>query len=203
MGDGPVTRRGAADRHADFNVTALDPRHPDGEYSRVSKWFHWITVPLIVILLLSGLTIRFIADEPKIRFYMVHESLGLLVLLLSTARLTWRLTHRPPAMASHLPPIERSGANAVHHAVYVVLIVQPILGFLTTNAYGFPQRDDRAFLGFINLPKFMDANVDLAHTLHWAHSIVGWLLIPLLAMHVTAVVYHHAIKGDGTLMRMI
>jgi cytochrome b561 len=203
MTDGAMAHGDAAGRHARLTATELDPRHPDGEYPQVSKWFHWITVPLIVILLLSGLTIRFIADEPKIRFYVVHESLGLLVLLLSAARLTWRLTHRPPAMASHLPPLERFGANTVHHAVYVVLIVQPILGFFTTNAYGFPQRDDRAFLGFINLPKFMDANVDLAHALHWAHSIVGWLLIPMLAMHVTAVVYHHAIRGDGTLMRMI
>jgi cytochrome b561 len=203
MADGAFTDGRPADRRAGVNLTALDLHHPDGEYSRVSKWFHWITVPLIAILLLSGLTIRFIADEPKIRFYMVHESLGLLVLLLSAARLTWRLTHRPPAMAPHLPPIERLGANGVHRAVYIALIVQPILGFLTTNAYGFPQRGDRAFLGFINLPTFMDANVDLAHTLHWAHSIVGWLLIPMLALHVTAIVYHHAIKGDGTLMRMI
>jgi cytochrome b561 len=177
--------------------------HPDGEYSRIAKWFHWTTVPLIVILLLSGLSIRFIADEPKIRFYMLHESIGLIVLLLSAARLTWRLTHPPPPMASHLPAIERFGAGLVHHALYIALIVQPILGFFTTNAYGFPQRDDRAFLGFINLPQFMEANVDLAHTLHWAHSIVGWLLIPALTMHVGAVVYHHAVKGDGTLMRMI
>jgi cytochrome b561 len=203
MADGAFAHGGAADRHAGVNAAELDPRHPDGEYSRVSKWFHWLTVPMIAILILSGLTIRFIAEEPKIRFYMVHESLGLLVLLLSAARLTWRLTHRPPPMASHLPRFERFGANAVHHAVYGALIVQPVLGFFTTNAYGFPQRDDRAFLGFINLPRFMDANVDLAHTLHWAHSIVGWLLIPMLALHVTAVVYHHAIRGDGTLMRMI
>jgi len=182
---------------------AVNPLHPDGEYSRVAKWFHWITVPLIVVLLLTGLTIRFIADDPKIRFYMVHESIGLLVLLLSVSRLTWRLTHRPPPMAPHLPLMERLGANAVHHAVYLALIVQPILGFFTTNAYGFPQRGDRAFLGFIDLPKFMETNADLALKLHWGHSIVGWLLIPALTMHVGAVVYHHAIKRDGTLLRMI
>jgi cytochrome b561 len=199
MPDGSyVDRRPIAAVHA-----GVDPLHPDGEYSTVAKWFHWLTVPLIVVLLLTGLTIRFIADEPKIRFYMVHESIGLLVLILSACRLTWRLTHTPPPMAAHLPLMERLGASAVHHAVYLALIVQPILGFLTTNAYGFPQRGDRAFLGFIDLPKFMEANADLAHTLHWAHSIVGWLLVPALTMHVGAVIYHHAIKRDGTLLRMI
>lgn len=179
-----------------------DAVHPDGEYSTAAKWFHWVTVPLIALLLASGLTIRFIADQWKMPFYTLHESVGLLVLTLSVVRLTWRLRHPPPP-AEHLPAFERSGAEAAHKLLYAALIVQPLLGFFTTNAYGFPQRDATAFLGFINLPQFMNAAPDLAQTLHWAHSIVGWMLLPLLAMHVTAVVHHHAGKRDGTLLRML
>ncbi len=182
--------------------TDRDAAHPHGEYSTVAKWFHWITVPLIALLLASGLTIRFIADQWKMQFYTVHESVGLLVLTLSAARLAWRLRHPPPA-ADHLPAVERVGAEAAHLLLYAVLIVQPVLGFFTTNAYGFPQRDATAFLGFINLPKFMDASPDLARALHWAHSIVGWMLVPLLVMHVSAVVFHHVGKRDGTLLRML
>jgi len=180
-----------------------DAVHPDGQYSRGSKWFHWLTVPPLMLLLVSGLTIRFIADEPKIRFYMLHESLGLLMLMLAVARLTWRLTHAPPPLADHIPLLVRRGAGAVHTLLYAALIVQPLLGFFTTNAYGFPQQGDRAFLGFIDLPKFMDAAPELARTLHWAHSIVGWTLIPLIAAHVGGVLYHHVVRGDGTLFRMV
>jgi cytochrome b561 len=186
-------------------LTAPRPviNHPDGEYSTGAKWFHWTTVPLLIVSLTSGPIIRFIGDDAKMGFYAVHESVGLVILLLSAARLTWRLRHAPPPMPAHLPAIERFGAGTVHHAVYVALMVQPILGFLTTNAYGFPQRDQTAFLGFINFPKFMDANAGLALKLHWAHTIVGWSLIPMLLMHIGAVIYHHAIKRDGTLLRMI
>src|SRR4051812_34027804 len=70
---------------SNFRADAL---HPDGQYSRFSKWFHWLTVPPLVVLLLSGLTIRFISDESKMRFYTLHESLGLLMLMLAATRLT-------------------------------------------------------------------------------------------------------------------
>ena len=178
-------------------------RSQDREYSRGAKWFHWLTVPPLGLILLSGLTIRFIGDDAKMAFYTLHESLGLLMLALSAARLSWRLTHQPPPMDPQVSAMERAAATTVHSLLYVLLIVQPLLGFFTTNAYGFPQRDATAFLGFINLPKFMEAAPDLARTLHWAHSIVGWVLVPLIAAHLGGVLFRHAIKRDGTLLRMI
>ena len=180
-----------------------DALHPDGQYSRGSKWFHWLTVPPLAILLLSGLTIRFIGDDTKMRFYTLHESLGLLMLMLAASRLTWRLTHAAPPMPDHIPAAIRRGAGAVHALFYVALIVQPVLGFFTTNALGFPQQGATAFLGFIDLPKFMDAAPELARTLHWTHSIVGWTLFPLIASHVAGVLYQHVVRRDGTLLRMI
>ena len=63
---------------SDFGADGL---HPDGQYSRGSKWFHWLTLPPLGVLLLSGLTIRFIGDEAKMQFYTLHESLGLLMLI--------------------------------------------------------------------------------------------------------------------------
>lgn len=181
----------------------MDARHPDGEYSSAAKWFHWLTVPPMMVLLLSGLTIRFMNDSVKMSFYTLHESLGLLLLALSAARLAWRLRHPPPPWPAEMPVLERTGAGAVHALFYAITIAQPLLGFFTTNAYGFPQRDATAFLGFVNLPRFMEAAPDLAVTLHWAHSLVGWSLIPLLVAHIGGVLYHHAGKGDGTLLRML
>ncbi len=188
---------------SEWHSVPMHERHPDGEYSRGAKWFHWLTLPPLALILLSGLTIRFIGDEAKMAFYTVHESLGLLMLVLSASRLSWRLTHQPPPMASAVSAPERAAANAVHTLLYVLLIVQPLLGFFTTNALGFPQRDATAFLGFINLPKFMEAAPELAGTLHWAHSIVGWTLVPLLVAHVCGVLLRHVVKRDGTLLRML
>ncbi len=176
---------------------------PGNEYSSAAKWFHWLTVPALGIALLSGMTIRFIVDDTKMAFYALHESLGLLLLALAVLRLGWRLRHPPPALAAHLPRAIRIVADGVHLALYTLLIVQPVLGFFTTNAYGFPQQGDTAFLGLIDLPAFMDARPDLALQLHWGHSILGWLLAVLIGVHVAGTVYHHAWQKDGTLLRML
>jgi cytochrome b561 len=181
----------------------VDARHPDGQYSSGAKWFHWLTVPPLAVVLLSGLTIRFIGDPAKLAFYTLHESLGLLLLPLAVIRVAWRLSHEPPPMCDRIGSLERTGANAVHTALYATLIMQPILGFFTTNALGFPQQDATAFLGFIDLPKFMDASPQLAHILHWAHSLVGWTICALIPAHVGGVLLRHVAHGDGTLLRML
>lgn len=173
------------------------------QYSRGAKWFHWLTVPPLLLLLASGLVIRVIGDEAKMRFYTLHESLGLLMLALAVARLAWRWRHAPPAWPPGVPALERLVAGTVHDLFYVILIAQPLLGFFTTNAYGFPQRETTAFLGFIDLPVFMERAPELALALHWAHSVTGWLLIPLIGAHVGGVLYRHIGKDDGTLLRMI
>ena len=184
-------------------VRGQDALHPDGQYSSLAKWFHWTTVPLLFLALATGLVIRFMKDDAKMGFYALHESVGLLILFLAIARLAWRGFSTPPALPDHIPARMRRAANAVHHGLYAALVIQPLLGFFTTNAYGFPMRGATAFLGFIDMPKFMEANETLALVLHWGHSLVGWAIPLLLAAHIGGAIYHHALRRDGTLLRMI
>ena len=184
-------------------IRGQDTLHPDGQYSALAKWFHWLTVPLLGISLASGLVIRFMKDDAKMPFYALHESLGLIILALALARLAWRGLSRSPALPDHMPTRLRQAAAVVHHALYAALIIQPILGFLTTNAYGFPLQGATAFLGFIDLPKFMEEAPALAGVLHWGHSLIGWAFPFLIAAHVGGAIYHHAIRRDGTLLRML
>ena len=176
---------------------------PDGSYSAVAKIFHWVTVPLLGLALASGFTIGHIAEASKLTFYAIHESLGLTILLIAIARLAWRRISPPPPLPDHLPRPMRLAATAVHHTLYAALIIQPLLGFLTTNAYGFPMQGATAYLGFIDLPKFMNAWEGLANVLLTLHGIVAWVLLLLIPAHVAGAIFHHAIRRDGTLMRMI
>jgi cytochrome b561 len=184
-------------------IRGQDTLHPDGQYSSLAKWFHWTTVPLMFLALATGLTIRFMKDDVKMSFYALHESTGLVILGVALARLAWRAMSRAPVLPDHLPRPMRAAAQGVHHALYAALILQPLLGFFTTNAYGFPLQGATAFLGFIDLPKFMEANEGLAVALHWAHSLLGWTIPVLLLAHIGGAVFHHAIRKDGTLLRML
>ena len=193
-------------------------------YTTPAKWLHWITAALVGIALPGGFAIQYFTapdeailkpDEPAAQAYLaaanaikygayaIHESAGLTILLVMTLRLAWRLTHQPAPLPAHVPPALRKAAAAVHHSLYALLILQPILGFFATNAWGFPMQGATAYLGFIDLPKFMEANPDLAVVLQTMHNYGGWTILVLLVLHVGGVIYHQAIRRDGTLLRMV
>lgn len=184
-------------------VARIDATHPDGQYGAIAKLFHWTTVLLIAVALPVGFVIGHIKDESKMAFYAIHESAGLTVLFVVILRLFWRRLSPPPALPDHVPALMRKVAAGVHHALYAVLILQPILGFLTTNAWGFPLQGETAYLRLINLPKYMEANEWLAGWLQTFHTIFGWTLLALLCAHIGGALFHHVIRRDGTLLRML
>jgi len=171
-------------------------------YPSTSKWFHWITVGLIAVALPTGFVISHLAEESKGAFYAVHQNAGFTVLIVAALRLWWKIRHPVPLDAS-LPAHMRIAANAVHHLLYAALILQPLLGFFMTNAFGFPQQGETAYLGLIDFPKFMEAREGLANTLLALHSVLGWAIVVLLCLHIGAVIFHQAIRKDGTLLRMV
>ena len=180
-----------------------DAAHPAGQYGAIAKLFHWVTLGLMLVALPLGFVIQHVKDASKMGFYALHESAGLTILFVALARLAWRRLSPPPSLPHDMPKLMRTTSTAVHHELYALLILQPLLGFLATNAWGFPMQGATAYLGFIELPKFMEAWEGLAKILSLLHSIGGWLLVVLIALHIAGALFHHAIRRDGTLMRMI
>ncbi|MFC7541513.1 cytochrome b [Siccirubricoccus deserti] len=81
--------------------------------------------------------------------------------------------------------------------------MQPVLGFVATNAWGFPLRGATAYLGFIDFPVVMEKNVALAEVVQNLHTIIGWSILALLVLHIGGVIFHQAIRRDGLLLRMV
>ena len=191
------------DSMAGLAPKGTDAAHPAGQYGAIAKLFHWVTLGLILVALPLGFVIQHVKDDSKMGFYALHESAGLTILFVALARLAWRWLSPPPSPPNDMPKLFRVASAAVHHALYGLLILQPVFGFLATNAWGFPMRGATAYLGFIEFPKFMEAWESLAKILSLLHSIGGWLLVVLIVLHVGGALFHHAIRRDGTLMRMI
>jgi len=191
------------DTMAGLAPKGTDAVHPAGQYGAIAKLFHWVTLGLMLVALPLGFVIQHVKDASKMGFYALHESAGLTILFVALARLAWRWLSPPPSQPNDMPKLLRTASAAVHHALYGLLILQPILGFMATNAWGFPMRGATAYLGFIEFPKFMEAWESLAKILSLLHSIGGWLLVVLIVLHVGGALFHHAIRRDGTLMRMI
>jgi len=176
--------------------------HATEGYGTGAKWFHWVTTALMLIALPTGFVIQHIKDADKMAFYAIHETAGLTILAVALARLLWRITNPPPPN-ERIPAAMRRASTGVHYALYAALVAQPTLGFLSTNAWGFPMQGQTAYLGLFDLPKFMETNEPLAQALTTAHVYLGWSIAALLALHIAAVVYHQAIRRDDTLLRMV
>ncbi|WP_421994988.1 cytochrome b [Roseococcus sp.] len=171
-------------------------------YGSAAKWFHWITAGLMLVALPTGFVIGHLAEESKGAFYAIHENAGFTLLIVAALRLFWRVRN-PVPLDPALPAPIRMAANGVHHLLYLSLILQPLLGFFTTNAFGFPMAGGTAYLGLIDFPKFMEANEGVGNTLLMLHGWLGWTILVLLCAHIGAVVFHQAIRKDGTLLRMV
>jgi cytochrome b561 len=130
---------------------------------------------------------------------MVHRSCGVMVLLLTGMRLVLRRRTRIPPLPADVPWPLRSTARAGACSLYVLLILQPLLGLIGSMLYG-----DRIILfGVAALPVLLPGNRSLARQIFQAHGLVAVLLLAVIGVHVTAALYHHFIRGDRVLAGML
>jgi len=176
-----------------------DWTHPAGKHTGLTQAIHWITAGLMIVVLPAGLLIEHLKDDAKSVGYAVHEWLGLTIFAVAILRLLWRVANPPPPLPADLSPTLHFLARFNHVALYVMLFSQPVVGFLMTNAFGFPVN----LFGVLPLPNPIGENEPVANVLLAMHSAGGWIIIALLAAHVGGALYHHLIRKDGVLLRMM
>ena len=167
-------------------------------YNAPARLLHWLVAVLVLVVWPVGAVIKFVKEDVKLTFYMVHESLGFVILWLMLARLAVRLI-APPPPEPPMPAIFVKTAGVVHGLLYLVLILQPITGFLATNAHGFPLEWFWTFPIWSPIGK----SPDIAPTLSFVHVVLGWSVLVLFALHMGGVLFHHVLRRDTTLYRML
>ena len=148
-------------------------------YDRLSIFFHWATLAILVLSFASiegrvlferGTYIRTAVKE-------WHYVLGLLILLMTLARLFNRLSQgKAPPITPRLPAWQEILSMAMHMALYATLIALPVLGLITVNSLG-----DPLHFGFgINLPPFFAVDEARGEWLEGLHSFLGDTLYVLI-----------------------
>jgi cytochrome b561 len=169
-----------------------------GRYNPVARLLHWLVAVLVLVVFPFGAVIKFVKDDVKLTFFAIHESLGFLILWLMLLRILIRWL-APPPPEPPMPAIFTRTAAVVHAGLYLVLVLQPLFGFLTTNAYGFPLK----LFGVIDVWSPIGKNDTLAPIFKSVHIGLGWALLVLFLLHIGGVVFHHVIRRDATLYRML
>ncbi len=166
-------------------------------FAVTARVLHWLVAVLVLAIWPLGFLIQFTRNEVTLNFYMVHESLGFLVLWIMLLRVGNKLLVRPPRPQGVF--IERLAASIVHGLLYLCLIVMPVSGFLATNAHGFPL----VWFNLVPVWSPLGKTPDIAWTLSGIHAWTAWTLLALFGLHIGAVLMHHVIKRDNTLYRIL
>jgi len=173
---------------------------PRNRYSAVSLAFHW-GLALMVLVQVLLITAHEATEGPVSReFVQVHKALGLTILVLTLARIGWRIANPPLAAPAGTPAWQRFAATTTHVLFYGLLIGLPLGGWAASSAGGraiawfglftwpaLPLPLDRALAG-----RFMDA-----------HEAGVKVLYVLLALHILAALKHQFVDRDNVLHRMI
>jgi cytochrome b561 len=170
-------------------------------FDPVIRFLHWLTLFLIAAIFVLAFSIIYFASsrEEAVALIQLHRSFGVTVWVVTLGRLVWRQFSRFPNWPADMPQTMRLAAQWSEHALYALLLTQPILGLLQTNAYG-----DRVNLFFLGqLPALIGQDRALAKQLLTVHVTVGLLLLGLIALHASAAFYHHFWRRDDTLDAML
>jgi cytochrome b561 len=170
-------------------------------FDPVIRFLHWLTLFLVAAIFVLAFSIIYFASsrEEAVALIQLHRSFGVTVWVVTLGRLVWRQSARFPNWPADMPQLMRFAAQWSEHALYALLLTQPILGLLQTNASG-----DRVNLFFLSpLPALIGQNRPLAKQLLAVHVTVGLLLLGLIALHASAALYHHFWRRDDTLDAML
>lgn len=168
-------------------------------YDRMSRILHWLTALMVLAMIPAGLVMTE-TDNKALQdtLFILHKNSGALLIVLIVLRLIWRATHPAPPLPDSLPAIQKFAARATHIALYLLLIVMAVSGFVRVRAGGFPIE----MLDALGLPPFIARNETLAATAKSIHARAKFALMLFIALHVGAAAYHGLVRKDGVFSRM-
>lgn len=180
----------------------------DRRYSAGAVALHWILAVLLIGQIGLGWYMGELEDHSPAQrsFEAIHISLGLTILLLTVARIAWRLVHRPPPAPPSIARWENTAAHVVHGLFYVMLLALPISGWVMESVgprpipfwgLAWPH-----FPGLAAMLQGVDAR-GFKETLEGIHgSPMVWTTIGLIVLHVLGALKHQ-FDGSPVLWRMI
>ena len=182
-------------------------------YGSIAKWLHWGTAFLFLGSYLTYYYREWFTESKtpeNITAIQLHFSIGITVAVIVVLRIIWRISNRTPDLEPGTK-LEHLAAHAGHYALYAIMIIMPITGYLGTGG-------GTNYFFLFEIPKFESTQLfqslvseqmgltfqEFEKPMDFIHKdILGkWLVWMLIVGHALAGLYHHFIKKDRTLYKM-
>jgi len=175
-------------------------------FDALSRVFHWVTAIVVSIAFILGPggfgRLMRQGVDPATRSDIVwHESLGLLVMLLTALRLAW-LALRPATPQFQMAAWMHTAGRLMHIALWVLLLALPITALLALGSESHPL----TLLGSVRVDRMpLIADSGIARLTDWGdvHKFLGDSIMWLAGLHAAAAIFHHLVLKDGLLSAML
>jgi cytochrome b561 len=178
----------------------------------LAKAYHWVIVLIIAGIVPVGFVMSATYQFKVTNLQMeavhvwlsrIHQTGGLVVLLVTILRLGWRLSNPGPDVPPGLAAYQRALAKLNHAALYGLLFVMPLSGWASLSAFG---EAPTYFFWLEGLPNLVP-KVPLSDPLGYAfyariHRYALYAGAALVSLHVVAALWHQFVRKDSVLRRM-
>jgi cytochrome b561 len=177
----------------------LVPNSED-HYKLPARLLHWVMAVLVLAMIPAGV----LMVQPDIdrslqnTLFIFHKNTGVLLLILVVVRALYRWKNPPAALPADLPDWQHRIAGLSHGALYLLLFIVPIAGYIRVKAGGFPI-ETLDWLGMPSLVPRSDAVAEVAKTVHY---FAGLAIAAIVLSHIGAAAYHGIVRRDGVFSRM-
>lgn len=171
-------------------------------YTPILRRLHWLIAVLLLVAYVAieqrGLFER--GTPERAAMMQTHFWIGLSIFALALWRVVQRFKTDAPPITPALPGWQAGLAKVMHIALYAFILLMPVFGLCTAWADG-----KQLLLPFtdIALPSLIAADPELGHQLEDWHGQIGEIFYWVIGLHVLAALFHHWVKKDDTLKRML
>ncbi|MEP9377555.1 cytochrome b [Aquabacter sp. CN5-332] len=170
-------------------------------YPSALRLIHWTTV--LGILIAYGLTYAEAlfarGSAGRAWIWWTHISVGLLILALVCARVMVRGTTPMPPPSAALTPLMHFASRAAHLALYALLFAVPLIGIWLAFLRG----NEVSFFGLFTIPAPIPVDRPFGRQVQEVHEWLANALIAVAAIHGAAALWHHFVRRDDVLARML
>jgi cytochrome b561 len=170
-------------------------------YSPAQRSLHWLMAALVLAVYLAieqrGLFPR--GTTARMAMTQSHFWLGLSVFVLAAWRLALRRRLAVPPITPAVAGWQALAATVMHVALYAFFLAMPLLGLATLWTGG-----HSVALPFgLQLPALLAPDHALHESLEELHGTIGEAFYWVIGAHIAASLYHHWVRRDDTLRRML
>lgn len=176
-----------------------NPIENSRSYDALYKWVHWLMAVLVLLMFMAFFGFaQADTDAKKMEMLLGHSSIGTLITILIVIRLTKRFVIKSPVPQQNISETQKKLAHVGHMALYILLVLVPVSGYLTANAHQLPVMVFSQF----QLGAVAQYSEEMFMSFRFVHETAIKVLLVTLIAHIGAAVFHGLVKKDGVFSSM-